>query len=154
MKTTTETCTVHEVTADTGKPIGCVIEMQQGRYDVYLYREVFVETGDAESGPKLDVDFEQHWCAAGFGACDPVREVLRAVEEQAEVDGDAHHSSRWHETLDAMETWGGGFVKALAAAWRRADMENNARMMATYGTYYKEYRKMAEDYAARKAVQR
>ena len=55
------------------------------------------------------------------------------------------------EVLDAMERYGGGFVKALAWAWRRADSENDARLHGAFGHYWAEYEKVAMQDAARRA---
>ena len=44
-------------------------------------------------------------------------------------------------TLDAMEARGGGFVRSLAAAWRRADSWNHAKLYRAFRTYYREYGK-------------
>jgi len=46
-------------------------------------------------------------------------------------------------TIDAMETYGGSFVKALAVAARRADPENLIRIKATWPEYWKQYADMA-----------
>lgn len=45
--------------------------------------------------------------------------------------------------LDAMERYGGGFVSALAAAWRRADSQNHARLLAAFPDYVRQYVEMA-----------
>lgn len=56
--------------------------------------------------------------------------------------------------LDAMEQYGGSFVKALAAVWRMADIENQQRLHATFYEYWNKYVEMAREDAARKAVPR
>ncbi len=49
------------------------------------------------------------------------------------------HSTEHHETLDAMERFGGGFVQALAVAWRKADALNHAKLHRAFGHYYRQY---------------
>jgi hypothetical protein len=41
--------------------------------------------------------------------------------------------------LDAMERYGGGFVSALARAWRKADGENQAKLRDAFDGYYQQY---------------
>lgn len=49
------------------------------------------------------------------------------------------HSAEHMETLDNMERTGGGFVACLAAAWRRADPDNHAKLFSAFGDYYRQY---------------
>lgn len=42
--------------------------------------------------------------------------------------------------LDLMESEGGSFVSALALAWRRGDMTNQAKLYEAFGHYYADYR--------------
>lgn len=46
------------------------------------------------------------------------------------------------DVLDAMERWGGGFVSALAVAWRRADYQNQKRLRQAFGHYWDTYEEM------------
>lgn len=55
------------------------------------------------------------------------------------------------QVVDAMETYGGGFVKALAAAWRKADSGNANRLRNAFPDYYCEYEQIARDNKARAA---
>lgn len=48
--------------------------------------------------------------------------------------GEAHHA-----TLDNMERTGGGFVEALAVAWRKADPSNHRLLYRAFATYYGQY---------------
>lgn len=50
------------------------------------------------------------------------------------------NSTEHHEVLDAMERFGGGFVKALAIAWRKADPTNHAKLMSQFGDYWRQYK--------------
>lgn len=43
------------------------------------------------------------------------------------------------KVIEAMEKHGGGFVKALAEAARRADSENLAKIKAAWPEYWKQY---------------
>lgn len=43
--------------------------------------------------------------------------------------------------MDAMEKWGGSFVKALGAAARRADGQNLERIKRAFPEYWAEYEK-------------
>lgn len=43
------------------------------------------------------------------------------------------------EVLDEMATYGGSFVKALAEAWRRADLHNAAKLRIIFAGYYEDY---------------
>jgi hypothetical protein len=54
------------------------------------------------------------------------------------------HSAAHLETLDRMERMGGGFVQSLAAAWRRADPANHAKLWSQFSGYYTEYAEYAE----------
>jgi hypothetical protein len=47
--------------------------------------------------------------------------------------------------LDAMERYGGGFVSALAVAWRKADPQNQAKLRTAFDNYYREYLVTARD---------
>ena len=49
------------------------------------------------------------------------------------------------DVLDTMERYGGSFVKALAAAWRRADSENIARLRAAFPDIWECYVAMATE---------
>lgn len=44
--------------------------------------------------------------------------------------------------LQLMEQYGGGFAGALAAAWQRADEENQRRLMQAFGDLYDRYESM------------
>lgn len=48
-----------------------------------------------------------------------------------------------HDILHAMEHFGGSFVKALAAACRRADPENLARIKAAFPELWTTYADLA-----------
>lgn len=52
------------------------------------------------------------------------------------------HSVEHFETLEAMELYGGAFVRALAGAWRRADPDNHHRLLCAFPEYYEQYRRM------------
>lgn len=54
-----------------------------------------------------------------------------------------------HEVLDAMEEFGGGFVRHLAAAWRRADEDNFRRLKAAFPHYWDQYTAVAQQQRAR-----
>lgn len=45
----------------------------------------------------------------------------------------------------AMIAYGGGFVSALAVAWRHADEDNAARLEAAWPEYIEKYRMIAKD---------
>lgn len=62
-------------------------------------------------------------------------EMPIGVDEQ----GSASHLA----ALDAMERYGGGFVRHLAAAWKRADGENHARLVDAFRHYLDQYCEMA-----------
>ncbi len=59
------------------------------------------------------------------------------------------HSDAHRATLDRMEAQGGGFVRALAGAWRRADDANHANLYAVFEHYYRQYerREKAVDFS-------
>jgi hypothetical protein len=44
----------------------------------------------------------------------------------------------------AMETYGGGFLKALANAWRHADANNKHRLEAAFDDYFETYKQYVE----------
>lgn len=43
------------------------------------------------------------------------------------------------EVIDAMERFGGGFVAALAVAWRKGDAENQTRLYGAFSHIYDQY---------------
>ncbi len=46
--------------------------------------------------------------------------------------------------IEAMETYGGSFVKALAECFRRADPINFGKLKNTFSEYWSRYETMAE----------
>lgn len=48
-----------------------------------------------------------------------------------------------YDVTEAMLVYGGGFVKALALAFRAADKENTARLAAAFPELLEEYRELA-----------
>lgn len=56
------------------------------------------------------------------------------------------------KTLEAMERYGGSFVKALAACYRTADAENRAKLYAAFEDLFTEYEDVARLAANRKAI--
>lgn len=73
-------------------------------------------------------------------------ESIAQVAEQSNADGDYNsrtidrNSEEHHEVLDAMERFGGGFIQALAIAWRKADPTNHAKLMSQFGDYWQQYK--------------
>lgn len=59
------------------------------------------------------------------------------------IGSDEQGSAAHFAALDAMERYGGGFVMRLAAAWKRADGENHARLLAAFRHYLDQYTEMA-----------
>lgn len=59
-----------------------------------------------------------------------------------------------YDVLEAMRIDGGGFIKALAEAWARADMNNKAKLMRAFGDYYDEYCERAKEIAMKRRVVR
>ena len=53
-------------------------------------------------------------------------------------------SESHYQTLEAMRTYGGGFVKALAEVWARADGANHMRLFSAFNDYHKQYSDMAK----------
>ena len=51
------------------------------------------------------------------------------------------------QVVEAMNRWGGSFIKALAAAAAVADQENLAKLKHAFGDYWDEYRDMAKNAA-------
>ena len=47
--------------------------------------------------------------------------------------------------IEAMEKYGGSFVKALANAMVHADPNNYIKLVSAFSNYVGEYRKMAKD---------
>lgn len=43
------------------------------------------------------------------------------------------------EIIDAMQRFGGSFVKELASLWHRADHQNKARLKAAFPEYWSHY---------------
>ena len=48
------------------------------------------------------------------------------------------------QVLESMNRYGGGFIKALAAAASVADSENLAKLKHAFSNYWDEYRTLAE----------
>lgn len=46
--------------------------------------------------------------------------------------------------IEAMETYGGSFVKALAECFRRADHQNFIKLKTTFSEYWQQYTEMAK----------
>lgn len=66
-----------------------------------------------------------------------------APPKTPDYSGDTPENPRWYQAMDAMDTFGGDFVKKLAVAWRHADAENNRRLMTAFPEYYAQYVEMA-----------
>ena len=47
------------------------------------------------------------------------------------------------DTLTAMETYGGSFIRTLAALYRRADDTNRRTLLSAFGHYFTEYAELA-----------
>jgi hypothetical protein len=54
------------------------------------------------------------------------------------------------DVLDAMERYGGGFVSALAVAWRKADDDNRRRLRGAFPHYWEQYTAAAQNAANRR----
>ena len=54
-------------------------------------------------------------------------------------------NDREHKAVDAMARFGGGFVSALALAWRRADSENQSRLREAFPELIEQYSEIAAD---------
>lgn len=48
------------------------------------------------------------------------------------------------KVIEAMQKYGGSFIKALADAAERADQENLAKIKATWPEYWQRYTEMAK----------
>jgi hypothetical protein len=55
-------------------------------------------------------------------------------------------------TIEAMLTFGGSFVQALARAWQAADYRNRAKLFAAFEDLFTEYEEMARLQAERERV--
>lgn len=53
-------------------------------------------------------------------------------------------SEKEMKTIEAMETYGGSFVVALAQCFRRADRTNFVKLLHTFPEYWNEYTEMSE----------
>lgn len=49
-----------------------------------------------------------------------------------------------YKIIEAMETYGGSFVQALADAFRRADPSNFHKLKHTFSEYWEKYKEMAQ----------
>jgi hypothetical protein len=54
-----------------------------------------------------------------------------------------------YEIVAAMDAFGGSFARAIAAAWYKADHENQARIKAAFPDLWAEYTELAELQRAR-----
>lgn len=50
-----------------------------------------------------------------------------------------------YPTIEAMEKYGGSFIKALANACRHADPDNYRRLQIAFPEYFKRYARMAKE---------
>jgi hypothetical protein len=60
------------------------------------------------------------------------------------VDVGAETMTDYYDITEAMLTYGGAFVRALAAAYRVADIANQRRLKDAFPEYWAEYRDLAE----------
>jgi hypothetical protein len=51
--------------------------------------------------------------------------------------------------LQAMERYGGSFIRALAVCWRRADDTNRRVLKGAFPTYWAQYADLADRHRAR-----
>lgn len=72
-------------------------------------------------------------------------ELEKMIEEQCEGEHD-----EMLDVSEAMEKYGGSFVKALGVCLRKADMINLRKLKAAFPEYYEEYKKTAERDKVRK----
>lgn len=49
-----------------------------------------------------------------------------------------------YDTIQAMHTYGGSFVQALASAWEVADHNNRLTLESSFADMFDKYRQMAE----------
>ena len=56
-----------------------------------------------------------------------------------------------HQALDAMQKYGGNFVRALERAYVSADPENRQKIRETWRNEWAKYTRMAEDTAKARA---
>ncbi len=54
------------------------------------------------------------------------------------------HDEEDFKVVEAMEKYGGGFVKSLAQCFFHADMNNFAKLKETFSEYWEQYRQMAD----------
>ena len=52
-----------------------------------------------------------------------------------------------HKAAKIMERMGGGFASALAVAYFRADLDNQARILGAFPELFERYRRMARELA-------
>lgn len=48
-----------------------------------------------------------------------------------------------YDIIEAMHTYGGGFVRALAQCWRAADRDNRKKLLAAFPDLFKQYEETA-----------
>lgn len=53
-------------------------------------------------------------------------------------------AERQYKTIEAMERYGGGFVKALALAYMKADPMNKARIEQAFPEVFEKYKEWAQ----------
>ena len=58
------------------------------------------------------------------------------------------NSDETHAVSEAMQKYGGGFVKSLGAALTHADPINQAKIKTHFNKYWEEYKKIAKDVEA------
>jgi hypothetical protein len=60
-------------------------------------------------------------------------------------------NSQEMSVVEAMETYGGGFVKCLAECFRHADSTNFHKLKTTFSEYWAEYEHVAQKWGKKKA---
>lgn len=69
--------------------------------------------------------------------------MSKQTPECCPVGSDEQGSATHLAALDAMERYGGHFVKHLAAAWKYADQQNHTRLVLAFRDYLDQYTEMA-----------
>jgi len=86
---------------------------------------------------KVNEVFENH--EAGLLTDDELALTVITVMMQAVPQEEREFKQTNYKAIELMERIGGGFASALAITWRRADLENQRRLMASFQDLHDQY---------------
>jgi hypothetical protein len=98
------------------------------------------------SGPRVSFDRDEFRVCVECSTIEDVDEAVGIVAGESWTGwlGGGYPDTDWN-VIARMEDLGGSFVQALAAAWRKADLDNDRRLHAAFAEIYDRYSRMGAD---------